>query len=206
MFARFVASQLSNPAGPIGRLLLGRLWNVRNRALNDATFEALALQPDDHVLEVGFGGGYLLGRLATVLPAGALAGVDRSPTMVRYAARRHRRLIGTGKLDLRCAPADALPYPAAAFTKACTVNSIFYWPDAAAAFLELRRVLQPAGLLVVCFTCRESLERKDFAAHGLRLYDVEDVESLLSAADFGAIGATRAADAHRRFWCVRASA
>ena len=72
---RFVAQQLHSPSTVVGRLVLGRLWNRRNRALNGAAFEALALRPGDRVLEVGFGGGYLLGRMVAAVADGFVAGV-----------------------------------------------------------------------------------------------------------------------------------
>ena len=81
MFAKFLAGQLGRPSGVWG-LVLAPIWNKRNAALNDVAFQALALSPQDRVLEVGFGGGYLLGRMAQVVTAGFLAGVDVSPSMV----------------------------------------------------------------------------------------------------------------------------
>ena len=67
---KFVAQQLGRPSGLIGQLILGPVWNKRNAALNDVAFDHLALNPHDRVLEVGFGGGYLLSRISTVVTEG----------------------------------------------------------------------------------------------------------------------------------------
>lgn len=202
ILAQFLAKQLSHPSGLIGRLVLGRLWNTRNVALNDAAFECLTLKPDDRVLEVGFGGGYLLGRMAAVVSDGFLAGVDASPAMVAFCEKRHRRLIREGKLELRCAGAEALPYPSGYFTKTCSVNSIFYWQNAAQAIAELWRVVADGGMLVLCFTCEHSLEGKAFTNYGMTLYKVDAVRQMMEAAGFQQVRMIDARDKHREFVCA----
>ena len=199
---KFLAQQLSHPSGLVGRLVMGRLWNQRNIALNDAAFEHLALTPDDRVLEVGFGGGYLLGRMAGIIRHGLLAGVDASPAMVGFCERRYQPLVRQGKLELRCAYAEALPYSSGYFTKACSVNSIFYWQDAPQAISELWRVLAEGGVLVLCFTCKQALEDKAFTRHGLALYEADEVQWMMEAAGFQQMHLLWAADRHREFMCA----
>ena len=202
MLARFLARQLANPSGVIGRWVMAPIWNRRNSALNDAVFDSLALHPRDRVLEVGFGGGYLLGRMAAVVTEGLLAGVDVSPAMVAFCEKRYRPLVEAGKLDLQCAPAESLPYPDGHFSKACLVNSIFYWQDAPQALSELHRVLEEGGLLVMCFTCKRCLEDRQFARHGLALYEDGQVCQMMESAGFDGVDTTRASDRHREFLCI----
>jgi arsenite methyltransferase len=173
---RLIAGQLRQPSGIVGHLFMGPLWNRRNSALNDAAFDTLALSAQDRVLEVGFGGGYLLGRISNVVTDGLLAGVDASTAMVSSCQRRYRSLIQKGAIEVSCARAESLPYPAGHFTRVCSVNSIFYWQNAAQAIAEFSRVLASGGLLVLCFTCKESLATRGFARHGLILYDGEEVQ------------------------------
>jgi SAM-dependent methyltransferase len=200
--AKLQAQQLGHPSGLIGRLILAPMWNRRNSALNDVALERLALRPDDRVLEVGFGGGYLIGRMAAAVTEGRLAGVDVSQAMVDVCSKRFHALIETGRLDLQCASAESLPYPDGHFDKACTVNSIFYWPDAQQAICELSRVLEPGGRLVMCWTCPESLKGKSFSQHGLRLYQAEQVEQMMRTAGLAQVSGTRHADRHRQFWSM----
>jgi SAM-dependent methyltransferase len=101
MFAQFVARQLGHPSGLIGRWLLGPLWNRRNRPLNDVSLAQLALRVDDRVLEVGFGGGYLLRRMSAVVTDGFISGVDISATLVEQGQARYRALIQAGRMDLK---------------------------------------------------------------------------------------------------------
>ena len=199
---KFVAQQLSRPSGLIGQFILGPVWNKRNAALNDVAFDHLALNSHDRVLEVGFGGGYLLSRMSIVVTGGCLSGVDVSPAMVALCEKRFALLIQAGKLDLQCARAESLPYPDDHFSKVCTVNSIFYWQSVPQALAEFRRVLRDDGLLVMCFTCKASLEKRGFTRQGVATYEADDVQKMMEAAGLHDIRTLHDSDNHRAFVCL----
>ena len=205
MLNRTLARQLGHPSGILGRLVLGPLWNRRNAALNDLAFDRLSVEPDDRVLDVGFGGGYLLRRIAAATSRGLAAGADASPAMVAFASRRLRPALDEGRVELVRAAAEALPFPDGHFTKACSVNSLFYWREPRAAFSEIARVLRAGGAFVLVFTDRASLAGKAFAREGLSLYDADDARPLLEGAGFRVLGVEDARDRHRRFWCLVAA-
>lgn len=194
--AQIAAWLLSSPAAG---LVLAPLWNRRNAELNGAALQALALTPDDRVLEVGFGGGYLLERMATVVTRGLVAGVDVSPGMTERARRHFAQAVDAGRMDLRCASAEALPFASGSFNKAVSVNSLFYWQDAGSGMRELARVLAPGGRLVVCLTCQESLENRP-VGHAVRLWGLEGLRGLAMEAGFEIATVARMADRHRQFW------
>jgi SAM-dependent methyltransferase len=202
VLAKFVARQLGAPSGVIGRWVLAPLWNRRNAALNDVVFDRLALHSDDRVLEIGFGGGYLLRRMTGVVTQGFVAGVDVSEAMVAVCERRYRTLVRAGGLELRSAPAESLPYRSGCFSKACTVNSLFYWSDALQALREMHRVLEESGRLVVCATRKRSIENKRFAAHGIGLYEDEEVREMMERVGFEKVEMGQASDRHREFVCL----
>jgi arsenite methyltransferase len=204
MFGRFMAAQLGNPSGLLGRLYLAPMWNKRNKALNDRAYEALGLRPDDRVLEVGFGGGYLLERMNAAVTDGFISGADHSRAMVSTCEKRFRPLIDKEKMVLRLASSDALPFQDATFNKICSVNSIFFWKDAPQVFDEFSRVLEEGGKLVLVFTRRESLEKKGWARRGLNLYEPDDLHRMMAAAGFHGIEERLHKDQHREFWCMTA--
>ena len=98
------------------------------------------------ILDVGCGTGYLLGRLAAHVPqAGALAGIDAAPAMIRAATDaatddRLRFLVGT---------AERLPWPAATFDLVVSTTSFDHWADQRAGLAQCAQVLAPGGCLVL---------------------------------------------------------
>jgi arsenite methyltransferase len=199
-FSKLLARQLGNPSRITGKFA-AIVWNRRNAALNDVVFDMLDLEPSDRVLEIGFGGGYLLGRMSTIVTDGWLAGVDVSPAMVSHCSNSFRKRIREGKLELKCAAAESLPYPSWDFTKVCSTNSIFYWQEVGQAMSEIERVLRPGGNLVLCFTSKESLAKRNFAGD-IRLVEADEIQALMAANGFESIRSVCSSDQYREFICV----
>jgi arsenite methyltransferase len=182
MLTRIVARQLAHPSGWIGRWITAPWLNRANRVMNRLTLDGMDVRAGLRVLEVGFGGGDLL---AWILSAGAVvAGVDRSADMVAVAERRFRRQVAEGRLELHTGEVRALPFRAGSFDRLCTVNTIYFWADPAAALAECRRVMAPGARMVVGFDDRRALEAWPGHVHGFRLYEVAEVEDLMRDAGF----------------------
>jgi len=203
MLSRFIARELTSPSSVLGLVFLAPFWNRWNAALNDAAFDALDLSPVDSILDVGSGGGYLLGKILDGVAGIRAAGIDHSPAMVRYCRWRYRVYVHAGALSLHCGAAETLPFEDRSFTRACSVNSIFYWDDAPRVILEVRRVLQFGARFVMCFTDYEGLENRSFSRE-INLYDVDRVQRMLEDVGFRVGNPVRREDTHRAFWCVTA--
>jgi ubiquinone/menaquinone biosynthesis C-methylase UbiE len=109
-------------------------------AANEAAVEPLELRPADHVLEVGFGHGATIARVAAAVSGGLVAGVDPSDEMYRMAARRNRSAIEAGRVELGRVTAEALPCPDAAFEKVLAVHTVYFWASLVPPLREIRRV------------------------------------------------------------------
>jgi len=204
MLAKFLAQQLGNPSWGIGQFVLAPLWNKRNVALNDAALQQLELSPQDRILEIGFGGGYLLDKIVDTVTDGYIAGIDCSSAMVDVCRKRFRRKSLGNTVVLQKATAEQIPFPSSHFTKICSVNSIFYWNDVHQAFTEIRRTLDKRGKFVLCFTVKKDLENRKFAKQGLRLFDIEEIKQLLTESGFSEVESIRRKDQYRDFGCVTA--
>ncbi len=134
-----------SPRGRRARAVYGaeEIHDFARRAILDA----LALGAEDHVLDIGCGGGLLL-RDAIGIGSRA-SGVDHSVEMVELARQN------APEANVVLAEADRLPFPDASFT-AASMSVVFFFFDRPLAVLEeCRRVLRPAGRLAIYTTAPE---------------------------------------------------
>ncbi len=110
--------------------------------------EALALAPDERVLEIGPGTGYYTFDMAAAVPAGQVDVFDVQQEMLDHVMRAAAE---RGVTNVRPTLGDAqdLPYDDDAFDAAVLVTVLGEIPDQEQALRELARVLRPGGRLVV---------------------------------------------------------
>jgi ubiquinone/menaquinone biosynthesis C-methylase UbiE len=145
---RVISEQYRRPAGLVGRYV-GGLMVKQHAPENRWTVDLLCAQPEDFILEIGFGGGYALEQLARVVQRGKLAGVDVSTTMVAQAKKRNAAAVSRGLVDLRYADSSLLPFDDGQFNKVFSIHSVYFWGHAQTALREIMRVLKPQGRLIL---------------------------------------------------------
>ena len=178
MIRAFLAKQLGYPSGFFGRLIM-KLLNKGNAAMNDFTFQQLDLQSEDTVLEIGFGGGYLLEKIINSNIPNHIAGIDPQLDVIKMGQKKFQQAINQGDLELKRASGESLPYEDNTFTKICTVNTVYFWSVPQTVLKEFHRVLQPRGKLIICYNSPEFLEQAKLTQHGFTAYQPEELESLL---------------------------
>jgi ubiquinone/menaquinone biosynthesis C-methylase UbiE len=179
----FLAKQSRCPTGLLG-WLLGCIMEMETTPENDATLERLDVKPADRVLEVGFGPGRALERVAGLVATGRVAGVEVSEQMIAMATRRCERFIREGRVELRLGTAETLPFEDASFDKAYSVHTLYFWERPAEVVAELRRVLKPGGVLALCFRPSGDAGAEDFPSTIYRFYTGTEVARLLREGGF----------------------
>jgi len=198
---RFLTSQLREPAGLTGRLMMGTLFDRASRTINEHTLNCLGLEPWHSVLEVGFGGGSAIQSTAARLGEGKVVGVDLSPVMVRRARRKCRKLLQQGRVELCEGDVHELPFEDGVFHRAFSVNTVYFWDDPAAALREIRRVLTDDGRVVLAMRSPEALASYQFPKDLLIPYSPEDVADSLREAGFREVTFEHE-DRHEKLDCV----
>jgi arsenite methyltransferase len=118
---------------------------------------ALALRPGDRVLDVGVGPGLLAAEMAAEVGAdGRVCGIDVSDSMLAIAGTR-ATVPGGPKIELELGSAGRLPHGAESFDVVVSTQVLEYVDDVAGALDEIRRVLRPAGRVVVLDTDWDSI-------------------------------------------------
>ncbi len=144
-----------------------------------AILGALALGPDDRLLEIGCGGGLLLRDALTSTPR--VTGLDHSDDMVRLARdRAPRAAVVAGR-------AEELPFTDAAFTAVAMSVVFMFLADPAGVLRECRRVLMPRGRIAIYTTGPElrgtPAAPEPLASH-CRFHSDAELAALLEGAGF----------------------
>jgi SAM-dependent methyltransferase len=134
--------------GQLGGFILART----KRNFTQWVIHQLDVQPDDKVLEVGFGPGVGIELLVATTATKYVAGVDASKEMVEQARKRNAKAIEAGSVQLQHGLAEALPFAEDTFDKVLTINSMQVWTDVMQGLREMRRVMKTGGKVTLGFT------------------------------------------------------
>jgi ubiquinone/menaquinone biosynthesis C-methylase UbiE len=186
-------AQFGQPSGLLGEIAGRIMARTRSNAERTRwTLSLLELQPEDRVMEIGFGPGLALEIANRAVTRGLVVGVDHSDVMLRQAAKRNARALREGRLRLVHASADDLPAFDQPFDKVFSINSIHFWKDPAESIRRIRQLLAPGGVLALTIQPRsrnatsesaqvigqelvEKLERAGFHDCRLELLDMKPV-------------------------------
>jgi ubiquinone/menaquinone biosynthesis C-methylase UbiE len=172
------------PRGLAGRLML-MLMNMGHRSIYENAARALALKPEDDLLEVACGNGYFLKKYASHVRS--IAGVDLSELAVQMATKRHRDRIKAGTGDFKRGDASQLPWEDGSFSVVTSMGSFTMFPDPLQALKEMHRVLRPGGRVVVGieWNAEDGLDHsKEVNEFGMWLWSEDDARAMMQEAGF----------------------
>lgn len=148
-----IIKQFGKPTGNFGRFV-GWLMSFKNNSRVKWTFEKLQLRTGDTLLEIGYGPGITLRKVADNLTSGFIAGIDHSEIMFKQASGRNRNHIENAKAKLECGTIWDLKYPEKYFDIIYGSNVHFFWKNPVDEFKKLVSLLKPNGRLVMVFQPR----------------------------------------------------
>ena len=155
----------------------------------------IEFEPQDRVLDVGCGTGWLVRRIAPLVSAGLAAGMDVSDAMLERAKMLSIQL---PNVVFARGEVGAVPWDNGHFTKVLSVESAYYWPDPAQGVREIFRVLSPGGAAWILINYyRDNLHCHQWG--GLlkvqtHLFSAEEWAELLRQAGFRAVRHRRIPD------------
>ncbi|XP_060593988.1 uncharacterized methyltransferase YdaC-like [Ruditapes philippinarum] len=180
MMRHIISKNLANPSNGILGYLLTKYLVKRNRLVEHAAVRLCNIQPDDNVLEVGFGPGVGLNEAFRMVKdgSGIVHGIDISNRSFNMASRNLKQEIATGKVTLHMASVTDIPFDASKFDSIFHTNCYYFWPDMDAAAKELYRVIKPDKLMVACLN---HSRLKDLAEKGFMQCGNIDPDRYMSA-------------------------
>lgn len=116
----------------------------------EMTLKYLNIKTGEKVLEIGFGTGHSLKKMAMLVgDSGNIYGIDISSGMLKVAAKRLSAADLMGRVTLTCGDAAKLPYEDSKFDTVFMsfTLELFDTPEISLVLKEIRRVLKPNGKL-----------------------------------------------------------
>ncbi len=128
-------------------------WFTRtpNRQFISWALQQLNIQPYQHLLEVGYGGGHLTEEVARALRIGFIAGIEPSIPLYQQAYRRNKRFVHQQLLQLHIGQPCELPYPSHYFHTVYSTNIHSSCKNVSLEILRLASLLKSRGRLVLLF-------------------------------------------------------
>ncbi len=114
------------------------------------TLNRLSVKRGEQILDVGCGVGFLSYEIALQTgDSGRVSGIDQNSEMIRHANKRCESLRNT---EFSEANADNLPFPEESFDAVSCTQVLLYVNDVAQVLSGIRRVLKPAGRIIIVET------------------------------------------------------
>ena len=200
---RTIAEQLRQPTGVLGKLA-GHLMARMDKPSNEWAISLINIQPNDHLLEIGFGPGIAIKRVSEIASNGFVAGIDFSETMLEQAREVNASAIKSGLVELKYGEVSSIPYGDELFDKVFGINIMYVLPDLQKAIQEMWRVLKPGGQITFCMPEREFIEkRRRLAPEDIFiLHDMDEVLQMLTENGFSAVRYEKASVGPGTWVCV----
>jgi ubiquinone/menaquinone biosynthesis C-methylase UbiE len=169
--------------------------NYGHAEVTDWGLAKITVGKQDHILDIGCGGGETIHKLAGMTPDGTVYGIDLSEESIRVASMRNRQLVRYGRVVLHQGSVSSLPFPDCMFDLVTAVETHYFWPDLASDLEEIQRVLKPGGLLAIIgesYSGSKNAEkdRKWIECGNMAWPDVEELKNLLSKAGYAQLNVT----------------
>lgn len=111
--------------------------------------ETLAVEPHEHLLEIGCGSGVAVSLICAQLATGKITAIDQSPKMIAAATQRNQSCIASGKAVFHTAALS--DFAGEQFHKIFAVNVNVFWLKPAQEFRVIKNLLLPAGRLYLFY-------------------------------------------------------
>lgn len=195
-----IKDNFRNPQGFIGRLMLAGM-NMGHSPMAKWGFSQLEIPDKADILDIGCGGGYNIKRFLRACAKGHVFGVDISEESVRKSIAVNKKNVG-----IRCkvvqGSVERLPFRDHVIDLVTAFETVYFWPDPAENFKEVRRVLKEEGHFYVINSPGDPDKHWEDKIPGMKAYTAEQVAAYMKDAGFTDVRISRKKDTY----CVNGKA
>lgn len=179
-----LASQLSKPSGEQG-IEVANMMHDSNLGMTISTVNELNIGDNDSILELGHANGKHIAQILDQAKNTTYYGLEIAELMKQEA--ENQKLANT---SFKLYDGQNIPFEDDSFTKAMTVNTIYFWQKPVELLNEVYRVLKNGGIFCIGFAQKEFMETLPFTQHGFNLYNHEKLQQLVAETSFELVSFT----------------
>ncbi len=180
---KVLAALLRKPEGE-GGIKVAEMLNKTNRYITSFTYRCLEPKDGQTILEIGFGNGILMPELMGLASNLKVYGVDFAADMVLEAKKYLKEQLENGLVHLSEASVENLPFAENTFDSACSINTLYFWPEPLENSREVLRVLKPGGKVFIGIRPKEDAKKVPATQFGFQLYERQEAMELLENTGF----------------------
>ena len=178
--SKYIGEQFKKPTGKGGKVssfFMNRLNKLQYKSVINYVKEAC----DEDILDIGFGNGYLINKVAKIYNNNRVYGIDISEDMLKVASIKNKEFIENGQVNLLLADVENLSFEDNKFNRIYTVNTLYFWNNPNRALKEINRVLKNNGIFINCFYTEEWLNKIRYTKYGFNKYSLEKILKVYKA-------------------------
>jgi len=176
-FIKYVGKNFGNPNGIIGKLFT-KLMNIMNQKQYKAILDNINLFPNNVILDIGFGNGYLIKKLFKKNVEINIYGIEISNDMIKIVTHKLKNYIKKNYLKLTLEGIEQTSFENNTFDKICTVNTFYFWNELEKCFSEIKRILKPNGIFLNAIYTKDYLDKIVYTKYGFKKYTVDEIKKI----------------------------
>jgi cyclopropane fatty-acyl-phospholipid synthase-like methyltransferase len=181
MLKEFIAAQFKKPSGLFG-LFSSNIMIKGNKAHYERLIKDLDLQPDDKLLEIGYGPGVGINMIARACGSCTIHGIDFSKLMYRRARKYNKLYIDNDAMVLQQGDFLRTAVVSNEYDKIFCLNVVYFWNDLEEPFKKVLSLLKTGGLFHIYMANKDALKKAPDTV--FNKHSIEQVIEALKSAGF----------------------
>jgi cyclopropane fatty-acyl-phospholipid synthase-like methyltransferase len=183
MLKKFIASQFKKPTGLFG-IFTSNIMVKNNQKNYVKIIKDLDLQPNDKLLEIGYGPGIGIQMIAERCHDCTIHGIDFSKLMYKRASMYNKPFIDNGRVQLQYGDFLKSSILNNNYDKVFCLNVVYFWDELNNPFEKVLSLLKKGGAFHIYMADKNTLIEKKAPDSVFNKYSMEQVKEALKAAGF----------------------
>lgn len=181
---RKIGMQFKKPTGVLGKII-SDLMIIGNRSAYETLIKDLTIQPNDKILEIGYGPGIGIDIISKRFGSCEIYGIDFSELMYKRATRRNKHSIKMNRVHLLYGDFLETETGIDRFDKIFCLNVVYFWNDLQKPFERVLSLLKDDGVFCFYMEKNDNLNKLKFTKDDIfNKYSIDQILVALESVGF----------------------